>query len=49
VEWELFDLVADPLEVHNIYGAPGSESLTAELLAELTRIQAAVGDTPFDP
>jgi len=22
IEWELFDLTADPLEIHNIYGTP---------------------------
>ncbi len=47
VEWELFDLVDDPLEVHNIYGEPAAESITAELLAELARLQLAVGDTPY--
>jgi arylsulfatase A-like enzyme len=47
VEWELFDLVGDPLEVKNIYGTPDAESITAELLAELTRLQTAVGDTPY--
>jgi arylsulfatase A-like enzyme len=46
VEWELFDLQADPLEVNNIHGAPGTEALTARLLAELERLQAAVGDRP---
>ena len=46
VEWELFDLVADPLEMHNLYGQPGTEALTAELLAELHRLQAEVGDEP---
>lgn len=47
VEWELFDLVADPLEVHNIYGTPEAESITAELRAELERLQRLVGDAPF--
>jgi arylsulfatase A-like enzyme len=46
VEWELFDLVADPLEVDNLYGRPGTEELTERLRAELARLQAAVGDTP---
>ncbi|BAN04208.1 sulfatase family protein [Ilumatobacter coccineus] len=49
VEWELFDLVADPLEVDNIHGAPGTEAITAELMAELERLQAEVGDQPFTP
>ena len=46
VEWELFDLVADPLEVDNRFGQPGTEAITAELRAELARLQAAVGDLP---
>ena len=49
MEWELFDLVADPLEVDNRYGQPGTEATTAELRTELARLQAAVGDTPFPP
>jgi arylsulfatase A-like enzyme len=47
VEWELFDLANDPLEVHNIYGEPGTEKVTADLLAELHRIQKEVGDAPY--
>ena len=47
MEWELFDLVADPMEVDNLWGRPGSEAITAELHAELTRLQVAVGDTPY--
>jgi len=48
VEWELFDLVADPLEVHNMWGDPAYASVTADLLDELDRLQAHVGDTPFE-
>ncbi len=47
IEWELFDLVADPLEVNNIYGTPEAADITTELLGELARLQAEVGDTPF--
>ena len=47
IEWELYDLVNDPLEVHNIYDHPEAESLRAELLVELTRLQAELGDTPY--
>ena len=46
MEWELFDLVADPVEVNNLFGQPGAEQITAELQAELARLQFAVGDTP---
>ena len=38
-EWELYDLPNDPDEVHNLYGLPEVEELTAELKAELTRLR----------
>ena len=44
-QWELFDLVNDPMEMNNIYGQPGQERLTASLKAELTRLKASVQDT----
>ena len=47
MEWELFDLVADPLEVNNIYGTAEVAELTAELIRELERLQTEVGDAPF--
>ena len=47
VEWELFDRANDPLEVHNLYGQPDTDLVTAELCAELARIQKTVGDTPY--
>jgi arylsulfatase A-like enzyme len=43
-QWELFDLVNDPSELHNLYGQPGKEQLTATLKAELYRLKAAVKD-----
>ncbi len=43
-QWELFDLVADPQEMHNLYGQPGQEPLTATLKAELMRLKQSVGD-----
>jgi arylsulfatase A-like enzyme len=43
-QWELFDLAADPDEMHNLYGQPGTEALTAGLRAELTRLKAELGD-----
>ena len=43
-QWELFDLVNDPFELHNLYGQPGQEKLTAALKAELMRLKRAVGD-----
>ena len=38
-QWELFDLVNDPYELHNLYGEPGQEALTATLKAELARLK----------
>lgn len=43
-QWELFDLVHDPHELHNLYGQPGHESTTATLKAELARLKQSVGD-----
>jgi arylsulfatase A-like enzyme len=43
-QWELFDLVNDPDELHNLYGEPGQESLTEQLKAELARLKRAVRD-----
>jgi hypothetical protein len=43
-QWELFDLVADPNELHNLYGEPGHEAITATLKAELARLKRAVHD-----
>ena len=43
-QWELFDLVNDPYELHNLYGQHGQEKLTADLKAELARLKKAVRD-----
>ncbi len=45
VEWELFDLQADPLEVNNLYHAPESLKIISKLKSELSRLQTEVGDT----
>ena len=42
-QWELFDLVNDPYELHNLYGEPGQE-LTATLKAELARLKRELRD-----
>jgi arylsulfatase A-like enzyme len=44
-QWELFDLGSDPFELHNLYGEPGQEQLTATLRTELLRLKEALGDT----
>jgi arylsulfatase A-like enzyme len=43
-QWELFDFVNDPYELHNLYGEPGQEQLTATLKAELARLKKSVND-----
>ena len=43
-QWELFDLVNDPQELHNLYGQPGHEQIVASLKAELQRLKQAVKD-----
>ncbi len=44
-QWELFDLVNDPYELHNLYGEPGQEGLTSTLKTELLRLKQSLGDT----
>jgi arylsulfatase A-like enzyme len=43
-QWELFDLVNDPHELHNLYGEPGQETLTATLKAELAKMKREARD-----
>ena len=43
-QWELFDFVNDPYELHNLYGEPGQEQLTATLKTELARLKKTVND-----
>jgi arylsulfatase A-like enzyme len=43
-QWELFDLVHDPYELHNLYDQPGQDDLTAGLKAELFRLKREVRD-----
>jgi arylsulfatase A-like enzyme len=43
-QWELFDLMRDPFELHNLYGQPEQEQLTATLKAELLRLKREVRD-----
>ncbi len=43
-QWELFDLVNDPRELHNLYGQPGHEAITATLKTELARLKKALRD-----
>jgi hypothetical protein len=36
--------VNDPQELHNLYGQPGQEQVTAGLKAEMLRLKLALGD-----
>lgn len=45
-EWEMYDLDADPEELHNIYLDPQYASLREELTAQLWTLQAELGDQP---
>jgi arylsulfatase A-like enzyme len=45
-EWELFDLVADPAEMHNKIDDPEYRQVAIELRDELARQQTLVGDDP---
>jgi arylsulfatase A-like enzyme len=43
-QWELFDLVNDPYELHNLYGEPGEEALTATLKEMLFKLKREARD-----
>jgi len=45
-EWELFDLEADPLEMHSVYGDPRYADVAEELKGELRRLQEQARDEP---
>ena len=44
-EWELFDLKADPHEMHSVYGDAAYEADRQRLTAELIRLREAYSDT----
>lgn len=43
-EWELYDLQTDPMEMHNIYGQPGTEQITKDLMKQLNDLQVQYDD-----
>ncbi len=43
-QWELYDLVKDPDELHNLYNDPTQEDLVAKLKVELYRLKKEVKD-----
>ncbi|MGW5188083.1 sulfatase family protein [Kribbella sp. NPDC004138] len=47
-EWEMYDLQADPRELHNIADDPTHAGIRDQLETELTRLQYHYGDTPYD-
>jgi arylsulfatase A-like enzyme len=43
-QWELFDLIKDPDELHNIYNDPAQQRVAAKLKAELYRLKKELKD-----
>lgn len=43
-QWECYDLVKDPQELHNIYAEPSAQPVVAKLKAELERLKKQVDD-----
>lgn len=43
-EWELYNLNTDPNELHNLYGQPGYEKKTKQLMRELVKLQKQYDD-----
>jgi len=43
-QWEMYDLVKDPDELHNLYNDPAQKKTVAELKAELYRLKKEVKD-----
>jgi hypothetical protein len=46
-EDELYDLVADPAQLHNVADDPACAEIRAELEWELARLQEELGDRPY--
>lgn len=42
--WELYDLETDPHEMNNIYGKPGTEKITSDLMRKLKNAQEEYDD-----
>ena len=45
-EWELYDLRADPHELHNVAHDPAYAAVRSELTRRLLELQTEVGDRP---
>ena len=44
-EWELYDMKADPHEMHNVYGDPAYREIQDRLTTQLRDVQTLYGDT----
>lgn len=49
IEWEMFDLLKDPMEQNSVYGNPEYAEIQARLEKRLAEIQLEVGDEPYYP
>jgi arylsulfatase A-like enzyme len=47
-QWELYDLLKDPLEMNNVYDDPRYRQTVKKLKRELKRLQTELGDDPND-
>ncbi len=47
-QWELFDLADDKMEMNNVYADPAYAEVVETLTAEITRLQAELGDDVAD-
>src|SRR3546814_12508920 len=45
-EWELFDCVADPLELLNVFHDPAMAGIVRDMIAKLDAKLAEIGDIP---
>jgi arylsulfatase A-like enzyme len=49
IQWEMFDLKKDPMELNSVYGQPEYAEIQEQLRHELNKIQLEVGDKPYFP
>jgi len=43
-QWECYDLIKDPDEMHNLYGDPAAQPIILKLKQELARLKRDLGD-----
>lgn len=43
--WELYDLDSDPMEMHNLYGQPGTEAVLERMMSKLKNVQEQYDDS----